>query len=84
MSYLHCLQTKKGGIQVAFETPDREELGRIKEIMWNSSNFRFSEEFLEVADNLTSTAPLEKTPETQLFGGEIFFTKKNILFAYIF
>lgn len=38
-SYLHCLQTEKGGIQVAFETPEREEL----------------EEFLEVAENFTST-----------------------------
>jgi len=37
-NYLHCLQTEKGGVQVAFETPEREEL-----------------EFLEMAENLTST-----------------------------
>ena len=29
-SYLHCLQTERGGVQVVFETPDSEELGRWK------------------------------------------------------
>ena len=26
--YLHCLQTEMGGVQVVFETPASEELGR--------------------------------------------------------
>ena len=26
-SYLHCLQTEKGGVQVAFETPEKDDLG---------------------------------------------------------
>ena len=25
--YLHCLQAEKGGVQVTFETPDKDDLG---------------------------------------------------------
>ena len=28
-TYLHCVQTEKGGVQVAFETPEREKLGTL-------------------------------------------------------
>ena len=28
-NYLHCLQTEKGGVQVAFETPEKDDLGGI-------------------------------------------------------
>ena len=57
-TFLHCLHTEIGGVQVTFEDPDRDDLG-----LWSSFNqfifynfLNFLEEFLEDVENLTSTS----------------------------
>ena len=45
---LHCLKTEKGGVQVTFETPDKDDLGGKKTLPFNQILcFWFSGEFLE-------------------------------------
>ena len=46
--YSHCPQSEKGGVQVTFETPDRDDLGGKKTFPFNQILcFWVSGEFLE-------------------------------------
>ena len=47
-SYLHCLQTEKGGVQVVFVTPEKGDLGGMKGLPYNQILcLIITEEFLQ-------------------------------------